>query len=336
MMIRAQQLTKRFGDFTAVSGLSLEVAEGEILALLGHNGAGKTTTVRMLTGMLSPTAGRATIAGYDTVRDAETVRSIIGLLTELPGLYNRMRVLDYLDFFGEVHGMPPADRRSRSEELLHRFDLWYARDRRLGEYSKGMRQKVGLIRTLLHDPQVLFLDEPTSAMDPQSASLVRDSIASLRGSGRTVVLCSHNLAEAEALADRIAIVKRGSILATGTAAQLKRDLLGLPQYELRFSAPADDYLPLLDFGRAAAESDPTLPQLRLERRGDDWARFSTPNPATTNPHLLARLSAAGAPVLTLAEVPRSLETVYLTLMADAEEEQTGERGAAPADPVSSS
>jgi ABC-2 type transport system ATP-binding protein len=216
MMIEARKLVKRFGDFTAVAGVDLEVAQGEILALLGHNGAGKTTTIRMLCGLLVPTSGSARIAGFDTVAEAGAVRGSIGLLTELPGLYNRMRALEYLDFFGAAQGLDPATRQSRAAALLDHFDLGYARDRRLGEYSKGMRQKVALIRTLLHDPPVVFLDEPTSAMDPQSAKTVRDAIGELRGSGRTMVLCSHNLAEAEALADRIVIVKRGRVVHSGS------------------------------------------------------------------------------------------------------------------------
>jgi ABC-2 type transport system ATP-binding protein len=310
-MIEARGLTKRFGTFTAVDHLDLEVAEGEILALLGHNGAGKTTTVRMLTGLLLPTEGTARIAGYDTVTESVQVRQLIGLLTELPGLYNRMRALDYLDFFGQLHGMPPAERQARSLDLLERFDLADARERRLGQYSKGMRQKIALIRTLLHDPQVIFLDEPTSAMDPLSAKLVRDSITTLRGLHRTLVLCSHNLAEAEALADRIAIIKRGRILAQGTADELKRKLLGPPLYELRVVGSIAPYLG--SFGDGGPGAD-----LAIQAQGPDWVRYRTERPATVNPALLGRLSQAAAPVLTLAEVPRSLETVYLTLMADAE------------------
>ncbi len=310
-MIEARGLTKRFGAFTAVDHLDLEVAEGEILALLGHNGAGKTTTVRMLTGLMLPTEGTARIAGYDTVTESVQVRQLIGLLTELPGLYNRMRALDYLDFFGQLHGMPPADRRARSVELLERFDLASAGDRRLGQYSKGMRQKIALIRTLLHDPQVIFLDEPTSAMDPLSAKLVRDSIAALRGLHRTLVLCSHNLAEAEALADRIAIIKRGRILAQGTADELKRKLLGSPLYEVRVVGSIQPYLGHFSDGGSGGD-------LAIQAQGPDWVRYRTERPATANPALLARLTRAAAPVLTLAEVPRSLEAVYLALMADAE------------------
>ncbi|HMA38049.1 MAG TPA: ABC transporter ATP-binding protein, partial [Chloroflexia bacterium] len=310
-MIKARGLVKRFGEFAAVAGLDLDVAEGEILALLGHNGAGKTTTVRMLCSLLAPSGGTAQIAGYDVVQQAEQVRSVIGLLTELPGLYNRMRAREYLDFFGAVQGLAPAARRERAESLLHHFDLTYARDRRLGEYSKGMRQKVALIRTLLHDPLVVFLDEPTSAMDPQSAKVVRDAITDLRGSRRTIVLCSHNLAEAEGLADHIVIIKRGRVLARGTADELKRTLLGPPLYELRLAESLAPYLGRLALGPAA--------DFTLLEQGADWLRYRTGTPAAINPAVLGALTAAGARVLTLSEVPRSLETVYLTLMADAEQ-----------------
>ncbi len=318
-MIEARKLVKRFGEFAAVAGLDLDVAEGEILALLGHNGAGKTTTIRMLCGLLAPTSGSARIAGYDTVTQAAQVRASIGLLTELPGLYNRMRAHDYLDFFGAVQGMDPATRRARADALITQFDLGYAHARRLGEYSKGMRQKVALIRTLLHDPPVIFLDEPTSAMDPQSAKVVRDAIQELRGSRRTIVLCSHNLAEAEGLADRIVIIKRGRVLAAGTAADLKRALLGPPLYELQLTGPLAAHRALVDFGPGA--------DFAVTEEGADWLRYRTGDPAAINPMLLDRLIAAGAHVLTLTEVPRSLETVYLTLMADAEREKPGERTA---------
>jgi ABC-2 type transport system ATP-binding protein len=236
-LIETVGLTKQFDTLTAVDGLTFTVREGEILVLLGPNGAGKTTTVRMLSSILKPTAGCARVAGYDVVKDARKVRHIVGHLTEFPGLYLRMRSLDYLDFFGELQGMSRAERRTRAEELLKQFDLWDARDRRLGEYSKGMRQKMALIRAMLHNPRVLFLDEPTSAMDPHSAKQVRDAIASLRGSGRTIVICTHNLHEAEALADHIAVIRRGKLIAFGSPGQLKNDLLGLPLWEVRLAHP---------------------------------------------------------------------------------------------------
>jgi len=301
-LIETSELTKQFDTLTAVDHLTFNVAEGEILALLGPNGAGKTTTVRMLSSILKPTGGSARIAGRDVVRDARTVRHLIGHLTEFPGLYLRMRPLEYLDFFGELQKMPRATRRARAEELLRQFDLWDARNRRLGEFSKGMRQKMALIRAMLHAPRVLFLDEPTSAMDPHSAKQVRDAIATLRGSGHTIFLCTHNLYEAESLADHIAVIRRGKLIAFGTPAQLKRDLLGPPIWELRLARPLSAPWPYLDGHLRVASSD-------------DWSlQYHTETPESTNPLLLRRLQEIGAAVLTLHETPRSLEDVYLKLV----------------------
>jgi len=303
-VIEAIGLTKHYNDFVAVDGVDLTVREGEVLSLLGPNGAGKTTTVRMLASILKPTAGRASVAGLDTVRHAREVRRLIGLLTEFPGLYLRMRGWEYLDFFGQLQGLAPALRAERSEQLLRRFELWEARQQRTGEYSKGMRQKLALVRAMLHDPQVLFLDEPTSAMDPHSARLVREAIADLRRDRRTVVLCTHNLLEAEALADRIAIIRRGRIVALGTAAELKQRLLGDPVIELRLGRTLDGLLP---------EVESIVP---VREQGPDWLRYSTSQPEVVNPRVVERLARLGAPIITLSEVPRSLEEVYLRIVSE--------------------
>jgi ABC-2 type transport system ATP-binding protein len=175
-MIEAHELTKFYDDFLAVESVSMQVPAGEVLALLGPNGAGKTTTVRMLTSILSPSSGWARIAGYDVVKQPALVRSRVGVLTEQHGLYERMKAVEYLDFFGEVYHLKPEVRKKRAYELMERFGLTFALDKQLGEYSKGMKQKLALVRAMLHDPPVLLLDEPTSAMDPQSAKLVRDAI----------------------------------------------------------------------------------------------------------------------------------------------------------------
>ncbi len=302
MMIETVDLTKKFGDFVAVENVSLHVPEGEVLALLGPNGAGKTTTVRMLGSILKPSSGYARIAGYDTVTQAKQVRRVIGLLTEFPGLYERMKGLDYLRFFGELQGMPKDIILQRSEALLTRFELWEARDKRLGTYSKGMKQKLTLVRAMLHDPQVLFLDEPTSAMDPQSAKLVRDSIADLRHEKRAIVICTHNLAEAELLADRIAIVRRGQIIAQGTPRTLKQQLLGNPMMELRVAGTLNGLV------------DNLSNQVTVVSAGENWVRFTVPNPNEFNPSLLRHLSTQNVPVVTLSEVPRSLEEIYLRIV----------------------
>ena len=303
-VIRTEGLTKQFGDFVAVDGLTLTVPEGEVLALLGPNGAGKTTTVRMLASILQPTSGWATIAGYDVVRDARTVRRIVGLLTEFPGLYLRMRALEYLDFFGQLQGLSPQQIQQRSEEWLVRFKMWEACDLRLGEYSKGMRQKLALIRAMLHDPQLLFLDEPTSAMDPHSAKLVRDCILDLRREQRTIIVCTHNLAEAELLADRVAIIRRGQIVALGTLAELRARLLGDPVLELRLAQSLDGLLPLM------------TDLIDVEEEGETWLRYRTARPEVINPLLIQRLAQEGTEVITLSEVPRSLEDVYLRIVEE--------------------
>jgi ABC-2 type transport system ATP-binding protein len=303
-IIRTEGLTKQFGDFVAVDRVTLTVPEGQVLALLGPNGAGKTTTVRMLASILKPTSGWATIAGYDVVKDTRTVRRIVGLLTEFPGLYLRMRALEYLDFFGQLQGLSPQQIQQRSEELLIRFKMWEARDLRLGEYSKGMRQKLALIRAMLHDPQVLFLDEPTSAMDPHSAKLVRDRILNLRREQHTIILCTHNLAEAELLADRVAIIRRGQIVALGTLADLRARLLGDPVLELRLAQPLDGLLPLI------------TDLINVEERGETWLRYRTAQPEVINPILIQRLAQEGTEVITLSEVPRSLEDVYLKIVEE--------------------
>ena len=298
-MIETEDLSKLFGDFLAVDGVTLAVQPGEVLALLGPNGAGKTTTVRMLTSILRPSRGRARIAGCDVVADPAGVRASVGVLTENHGLYLRMRADEYLAFFGELYGLTPPACRARSEQLLGRFGMADARDKRLGEYSKGMRQKLALIRAMLHDPPVLLLDEPTSAMDPQSAKLVRDAIADLRGEKRAIILCTHNLPEAEQLADRIAVIRRGRIIALDSPAQLKRRWLGPAIMELRTATPIDGALELV------AE------RAQVVATGADWVRFCTPDGLADNPVILQRLAAKSIPVVTLAEVPRSLEEVYL-------------------------
>jgi ABC-2 type transport system ATP-binding protein len=298
-MIVTQDLSKSFDDFLAVDGVDLEVAAGEVLALLGPNGAGKTTTVRMLTSILRPTRGWARVAGYDVVQDAARVRASVGMLTEQHGLYGRMPADDYLDFFGQVYGMDRAARQKRIQQLLEDFGLLPDRKRRIGEYSKGMRQKLALARALLHSPPVLLLDEPTSAMDPESARLVRDSIRALRSDSRAIIICTHNLAEAEELADQIAIVRRGKIIARGTPEALKLNLLGPAEYEVRLGAAINGRLPDLP-GRTC-----------LTSKGSDWLRYQTDSPHTVNPAVLRLLLDQGLPVTALFEVPRSLEQVYL-------------------------
>ena len=305
-MIETFDLSKQFNDFTAVEGVTINVNAGQILALLGQNGAGKTTTIRMMTALLVPTRGWARIAGYDAARQGNQVRASVGVLTEQQGLYVRMNANEYLDFFGRAQGLNTEARRRRSDYLLDYFGLSGVAHRRIGEYSKGMKQKLALARALIHDPPVLLLDEPTSAMDPESARLVRDEIASLRSSQRSIIMCTHNLVEAEALADVVAIIFRGRILLQGTLDELKEQVLGRGKFEARLSAPwSADGL--------------TLPSgVRMEQPGPTLLRFLVEQPERDNPRVVEALSAGRAPLVTFQEVPRSLEQVYLKVMADAQ------------------
>lgn len=298
-MIAVQNLSKKFDDFLAVDNINLNVGAGEVLALLGPNGAGKTTTVRMLTSVLKPSSGWARVAGYDTVTQAEKVRASVGVLTENHGLYNRMPADDYLEFFGQVYDLKPEVRRRRSRELLGQFGLAEAAHRAVGEYSKGMRQKLALARALMHDPPVLLLDEPTSAMDPESARLVRDSIHALRSAERTIVICTHNLVEAEELADQIAIIRRGRIIALGSPAALKACLLGPTEYEVHLGSVLNGFQPVNPDGAKITSS------------GRDWVRYQVEDAKIVNPLILRGFLDQGLPVVSLYEVPRSLEQVYL-------------------------
>ena len=301
-MIETADLSKSFGDFQAVDGVTFTVKPGEVFVLLGPNGAGKTTTVRMLTSVLKPTAGWARVAGHDVVASPARVRASVGVLTENHGLYLRMWAVEYLEFYGKLYGLSAPDSRQRGAKLLERFGMADAMGKRLGEYSKGMRQKLALIRAMLHDPPVLLLDEPTSAMDPQSAKLVRDAIADLRGDRRAIILCTHNLAEAELLADRIAIIRHGRIIAQDSPAQLKRSLLGPAVMELRTGAPIDGVMAEL------------AQRVNVVATGPDWVRYTTLSAGDDNPVILRRLMEQQIPVVTLAEVPRSLEEVYLQVV----------------------
>lgn len=303
-MIEAFDLGKKFDDFTAVYDLNLNVPSGQLLALLGPNGAGKTTTVRMLGAILQPTAGMARVNGYDVVKNAHKVRHAIGMLTEQPGLYLRMTGLEYLTFYGRLYNMSDADIKRRGLEMFERFAMPGDAHRRLGEYSKGMRQKVGLIRAMLHDPAVLLLDEPTSAMDPHSAKIVRDSIRALRDDERTIILCTHNLAEAELLADHIAIINKGTILTQGSPRQLKNKLLGEALFEARVDQPLNGRLPNLDSFVA------------VESVLDNVLRYRTAVPETTNPQLVRCLTEQGYGLVSLVEIERSLEDVYLQVIAE--------------------
>ncbi len=309
-MIEANGLSKEFDGFLAVDNVSLNVPAGSVLAVLGPNGAGKTTTVRMLTSILAPTSGTATVAGFDVMRQPAQVRASVGVLTEQHGLYERMKAMEYLDFFGQVYRLDAKTRRQHAYDLMDRFDLTFALDKRLGEYSKGMKQKLALVRAMLHNPPVLLLDEPTSAMDPLSAKQVRDAIVEMQRDDRTFLITTHNLTEAQMLADKIAIIRHGRIIAQGTFAELARQFVGEPLMELRIN------------GELNGTVQPVGEMVTITDRGMNWLRYSTPDPNVTNPVLLRRLAGLGIEVVTLAPVTRTLEEIYLQVVKEDEVAQS--------------
>ncbi|MDW8171638.1 MAG: ABC transporter ATP-binding protein [Anaerolineae bacterium] len=308
-MIETHELSKEFDGFQAVQDVNLRVESGQVLAMLGPNGAGKTTTVRMLTSILAPTRGWARVAGYDVVRQPSAVRAHVGVLTEQHGLYERAKGLEYLDFFGELYHLPRDLRRRRSLELMERFGLADVVHKRLGDYSKGMKQKLALVRALLHNPPVLLLDEPTSAMDPQSAKQVRDAILELQRDQRTFLITTHNLTEAQLLASRIAIIRHGRIIAQGTLDELAAQVVGQPIMELRLGAELN--------GLARDLSD----MVTIESLGPNWLQYRTADPQTTNPQVVKRLVELGAPIVSLTQVTQTLEDIYLQVVREDEAQE---------------
>lgn len=302
-MIRATGLGRCFGALWAIRDMNLEVRRGEVLGLLGPNGAGKTTTVRLLTALIEPTEGRATVDGFDVVADAENVRTRVGILTETPGLYEKLSATANLDFFGRLHGLDAATRAERIEHYLRLFSLWDRRDEPAGTFSKGMKQKLAIARALLHDPAVVFLDEPTAALDPEAAFVVREAIEALRRSGRTIVLATHNLDEANRLCDRVAFV-RGGLLRVATPAEL-RGAVGGRGVEVTLANEVSAGV----LAAARAVEGVTAVEGRDRR-----LIVTAPAPAAVTPSLIRVLVGVGAEILEVHELATTLEQAYFEVM----------------------
>ena len=301
-MIRTENLTKRFGDNLAVDDLTLAVAQGEVFGFLGPNGAGKTTTMRMLSALISPTSGAAWVNGHRVGVDDAAIRAGIGLLTETPGLYPRLNAEQNLGFYARLHGVEDIARQVRTYLTL--LGLWERRHEPVGGFSKGMQQKLAIARALLHEPPVLFLDEPTSALDPEAARVVRDFIETLRGEGRTIFICTHNLDEADRLCDRVAVIRQ-RLIRVDTPEALRRGLYGQSvMIHLAEVSPAV---------RALVED---LPFVRGVSETPEGLRVALDDPETNNPTLVRALVKAGADIRFVEREAHSLEQVYFDLMRE--------------------
>ena len=307
-MIRAEGLTKRFGDVTAVDHVSLDVKDGEVFGFLGPNGAGKTTTVRMLAGLISKTEGTAEVAGCEVGNegDALRLRRQIGILPENVGLYEGSTAYQNLAYFGRLHRMDPATMTKNIERLLRSMDLWERRDVPVETFSKGMKQKLAIARALVHDPILLFLDEPTANLDPEAAKMVRETILALREEKRTIFLNTHNLDEAQRVCDRVGIL-RTRLLTVGAPRDLEARL-GTRRTVVRLARATET---LADAVRQR------LPSRPVEISGNDLA-VETDDPDHDNPEIVATLLAAGGRIIELAQPSASLEDVYLKLLHEGE------------------
>jgi len=308
-IIVTEKLTKKFGEIVAVNQLSLSVQRGEVFGLLGPNGAGKTTTVRMLAALLIPSGGEAQVAGFRIGEDDQDIRRKIGLLPESPGLYDSLSAEQNLAFFGAMYGIENiADQIQKYLELL---GLWNRRYEPVGTFSKGMRQKLAIARALLHEPDVLFLDEPTSGLDPQASRLVREFIEDLKGEGRTIILTTHNLEEADRLCDKVAVIS-GHLLALDAPGELRRKIFGR---KVVFH--------LQEANQALAEGLEKFPFVSDLQIVDNKIMAAVENPEEQNPELIRALIEGGAELQFVGELRRRLEDVYLELMAAIEDTNHG-------------
>ncbi len=299
-MIRIDNLTKRFNGTVAVDHLSLDIEEGEVFAFLGPNGAGKTTTVRMLTSLIAPTSGEAYVLNYKIGEDDQEIRRNVGILTETPGLYSRLSAIRNLSIFAHLYEV--ANPSEQVEKYLRWLGLWERRQDPVGTFSKGMRQKLAIARALIHEPRVLFLDEPTSGLDPESAKLVRDFIAELRGRGRTIFMCTHNLDEADRLCDRIAVFDK-QLRVVDTPTGLRRRIYGRQVVFHLVQGREED-----------AERIKSLTFVQKVELIENKIVVSLADPEKHNPEIIRLLVSAGAEIQFVGEVRHSLEDIYLQLV----------------------
>jgi ABC-2 type transport system ATP-binding protein len=299
-MITTKNLTKKFNETLAVDRLTLEVDKGEVFGFVGPNGAGKTTTIRMLTSLVAPTSGSAIVNSYVIGEDDINIRRSVGLLTETPGMYANLSAKYNLEIYANLYEVEEVQ--GQVDKYLHMLDLWDRRHDEVGTFSKGMRQKLAIARALLHEPRILFLDEPTAGLDPEAARLVRNFITELRQEGRTIFICTHNLDEADKLCDRIGVFKT-HLLMVDTPHNLRSELFGKKVvFHLR------------EINESITTIVQDLPFVKDTRIIDNKLLVTIDDPESNNPDIIRALVTAGADVQFVGELRRSLEDVYLQLV----------------------
>ena len=305
-MIEVRNVTRRFDGVVALADASFEVRPGEIVALLGPNGAGKTTASRIIGGILAPSEGDVLVDGISVRVDPNGVRARCGFVTDQPSLYDRMPLLEYLAFFARLYDVSLPDH--RAVELAKLLGLDDVLAKRLGAFSRGMRQKVAIARALVHDPPVLLLDEPATALDPEMAQTLRSFIVSLRARHRAILLTTHDLDEAQRIADRVVVLFRGRVVRIGATGEIRS--AGKPQYTVTFAG--DGALARTALSRVGIDAQPASGSDGLSA-----LRFTTDDPVRTNGQALRALIDANVQVVTLSVDERSLEDAYMQILQEA-------------------
>lgn len=304
-MIDAENLTRKFGTYTAVDNLSLHVDEGEVFGFLGPNGAGKTTTMRMLSCLISKTSGEASIAGYDISdeRDALKIRKLIGLIPDNVGLYNELSAYDNLDFYGKLYECSENQRKENIEYFLRMLDIWDKRDKSAGNFSKGMKQKLAIARALIHEPEILFLDEPTANLDPESSKTIREFILDLKKENKTIFLNTHNLDEAQRICDKIGIFN-SKLRAMGSPKELEESVWG-KKTVIQLEDVNDKILDVLN----------NLIQTKIVVDNNKLI-IDVMNPEKENPIIVDAIVGAGGQIQYVTRLSPTLEDAYMKFVRD--------------------
>lgn len=317
IIVDCRGLTKLYDEIVALEDLDLQIRRGEIFGYIGHNGAGKTTTIRILAGLLKSTRGKATIAGVDVASGRDRIKTLVGYMPDSFGVYDQMRVWEYLDFFGAAFKIPRAKRRNRIDHVLDIADAEYMRDRFVDTLSKGMKQRVGIARTLMHDPEVLLLDEPANGLDPQARIHMRQLLRRLADGGKTLLVSSHILPELAAICDIIGIIHQGHLRAVGSIDKVLSEIHRDRLMELKLLSDIAAVKGILDQDPHCGkldDSDGATGVLRFRFKGDDEMLVL----------LSGKLHAGGTKVVTLREIPLSLEDAYMAISGIDDEESEAE------------